>query len=196
MARTYSPADETYLSGRARKAFHYHPDTGMLRWRVGRQGGYALPGAPAGSIGKDGSVRVCLDGENYSAARLVYLYQLGYFPTHRMVFQDGNKQNLAWDNIRHDRGDFSHTRVAAYHRELRALNREIETRIANGDHAGQAALAAGGKEARAVRAYWREIIREERAAAGVPTRRQRLTEDTLEVTSKRFGAADTWREGQ
>lgn len=191
MAKTYDKEDETYLAARFRQSFLYNPDTGALLWRIARQGGYAAPGAPAGSVDKDGSMRVCLDGVNYSAARMLYLYQFGFFPKRRIVFRDGNRQNLAWENIRHDRADYAQNKVAVYHREMRALNKQIDRRIAEGTLSERDALREGGQRARGVRAYHREQIRAERAMEMLT----RHPHDTPPPpTTVRFGTPATHRQ--
>lgn len=166
MVKTYTQEDEKYLTARLRSALRYDPTTGDLFWAVTRQGGYAVAGSIAGSADKHGNVRVCLDGVNMSAARAIHLYQLGYLPPHRISFRDGNPKNLAWDNIFNVQKSHSQSKVASYRREMRALDKEIDKRIAEGDLSGREALRAGGSEARGVRAYRREEIRRERAKDG------------------------------
>lgn len=191
MPRYHSPEDEAYLAERVRQALHYNPSTGAMRWRITRQGGFAVRGAPAGSVSTKGDVRICIDGQNMTAARAAHLYQLGKLPEHRIVFRDGNRQNLAWENIRYAAGDLSNTKIAAYHRELRSVNQEIEQRLRESDRTTQTIIQAGGKDARAIRASIRQDIRKERFEATL-TARHLSPDAEPEHTSNRFGSDNTW----
>lgn len=182
--------DELYFRSRVRQLLDYNPDTGSITWRIARQGGYAIPGERAGSFNDTGHSRICIDGKNHSSARLAWLLKLGYFPDHRICFSDGNPKNLRWDNIKHERENLSGTRIATYHRSMRSINKEIAQRVASSDSAMRDAFAAGGRDARSIRAYWRNIIRQEMAEAGINPMPH---DDKPPKEDKRFGTSATRR---
>ena len=88
------------IQKRLKEILHYDPETGIFRWLVTRGG--RTPGTIAGSINKlSGYRHIRINGKIYRAARLAHLYVEGYFPEHDMDHRDRNKNNDAWENLRH-----------------------------------------------------------------------------------------------
>lgn len=108
---------------RVRELFDYDPETGLLTWRQLRRGRFGKPGDEAGSVDRSGHIRVGMDGKVYSAARLVYLHRTGILPT-RIIYLDGNPQNLRWDNLADIADGYSLTKSARAARERRSVREE------------------------------------------------------------------------
>lgn len=64
---------------RLKELLHYDLDSGIFIYKVDR-GRLAKSGQVAGSIGSKGYIKITVDGKEYSAHRLVYLYMEGRFP--------------------------------------------------------------------------------------------------------------------
>lgn len=66
-------------AGRLREVLKYHPDSGVFVWRVDR--GYRFKaGSVAGCIDPKGYTRIGVDGLQYMAHRLAWLYMTGEWP--------------------------------------------------------------------------------------------------------------------
>lgn len=76
----------------------YDRKTGAFTWRVNR-GRRAKAGDPAGHKTPAGHRMIGIDGRLYSAARLAWLYVTGDLPPCRLVYVDGNPDNLAFHNL-------------------------------------------------------------------------------------------------
>lgn len=67
---------------RVRELFNYDPDTGKFTWKIARAG--RKPGDPAGGTTKKWNgytrVQMVIDGRNYKAHRIVWLYIYGEWP--------------------------------------------------------------------------------------------------------------------
>lgn len=104
---------------------HYDGRNGMLTWRVNR-GRNARAGDEAGTIRPDGMVAVIIEGRNYLAHRLIWLYKTGAFPKGRLKFNDGDPSNLKWANIIEEKATFSESPQARYQRAYRARVRLMQ----------------------------------------------------------------------
>lgn len=82
---------------RLKELFTYEPDTGILRWRSG--GGNKKKSLIAGTPNKWNYLAVKVDGVNYTAHRLAWLYIYGYMPS-QLDHIDGNPHNNAIANLR------------------------------------------------------------------------------------------------
>ena len=82
---------------RLRAVLHYDPATGVFICRVAR-GGRRI-GERVGTFMPDGPV-IVVDGRQYRAARLAYLYMTGRWPRDRIDIANRNNRDLRWENLR------------------------------------------------------------------------------------------------
>jgi hypothetical protein len=85
---------------RLRTIVNYDPDTGLFTWvsAAGRHGRYPA-GSPAGFM-HGGYVCICIDGFDYRAHRLAWLWMTGAWPSSNLDHRDLNRANNRWDNLR------------------------------------------------------------------------------------------------
>jgi hypothetical protein len=76
----------------------YDPDTGRFTWRVSR--GTVRAGSPAGWLHKLGYVYIGLNGKNYKAHRLAWVYTYGTDPVGLIDHIDRNPANNGLANLR------------------------------------------------------------------------------------------------
>lgn len=83
---------------RLERLLNYDSETGVFRWRGGHK--RVRAGAVAGVIDKDGYVIICIDGRNYRAHRLVWLWMTGDWPVDEIDHRDMSRSNNRFDNLR------------------------------------------------------------------------------------------------
>jgi len=76
----------------------YDPETGLFTWKVSRQG--VKKGSVAGSDSHDGYIKIKIDGKDYYAHRLAWLYEYGYFPENGLDHEDRIKHHNWIKNLR------------------------------------------------------------------------------------------------
>lgn len=82
---------------RLRELLHYEPEVGVFSWKAPRRG--VRPGR-TGNVRPDGYIRIGIDGVNYLAHRLAWLYMTGGWPTIDVDHRDGNPSNNQFINLR------------------------------------------------------------------------------------------------
>lgn len=81
---------------RLKQLITYNPSTGEFTWRINKPPrGFA--GEPCGKM-NDASLRIMIDGRNYAAARIAWLYVTGNMPE-RIKFVDGDITNFRFKNL-------------------------------------------------------------------------------------------------
>ena len=81
-----------------KKILKYNSETGVFTWLVSKSG---IKRKLAGSIDREGYRRIGIEGKNYSASRLVWLYMEGYFPEYQIDHINRIKNDDRWENLRH-----------------------------------------------------------------------------------------------
>jgi hypothetical protein len=84
---------------RLRAILHYDPETGEFRWRK-RMSPRAPAGHIAGTLTRDGYRVIAINGRNYRAHRLAWLYVTGEWRTETIDHRDGDPSNNRWNNLR------------------------------------------------------------------------------------------------
>jgi len=82
---------------RLKELLNYDPETGIFTWVANRQ--KVTIGDVAGTINK-GYRAIRIDGKQYKAHRLTFLYMTGNFPKEHTDHIDGDKLNNRWANLR------------------------------------------------------------------------------------------------
>jgi len=81
-----------------KQALNYDPDTGEFIWKVAKSGRSC--GGKAGSLTDRGYVRIALNGKQYKAHRLAWLYMTGEWPNNQIDHIDTIRTNNKWSNLR------------------------------------------------------------------------------------------------
>jgi hypothetical protein len=88
---------------RVRELMTYDPETGLLRWLVAAGRGYCRKqiGDIAGYISSTtGYCYIGIDGREYGAQRLAWLWMTGRWPLHQIDHRDMDRANNRWSNLR------------------------------------------------------------------------------------------------
>lgn len=85
-------------SEKLRKLFKYEPDTGLLFWRVSPAFS-VRPGDRAGTI-INGYVRITIEGQRYSAHRIVWAMMTGLWPKKDLDHVNRVRRDNRWVNLR------------------------------------------------------------------------------------------------
>jgi hypothetical protein len=90
-------AKELITATRLREILSYEPDTGVLAWRVSGRG--RKPCGVAGTPCR-GYTHVKVDGGQYLAHRLAWLYMTGEWPPDQIDHVSGDRADNRWLNLR------------------------------------------------------------------------------------------------
>ena len=78
---------------------HYDPNTGIFKWKVGARNSIKV-GAIAGCKDSAGYFRIRINGKDYKAHRLAWLYMEGYWPEPEIDHINGVRHDNRWKNLR------------------------------------------------------------------------------------------------
>jgi len=81
---------------RLKQQFHYDPLTGVFTRLTGPRG----VGAPSGYVHSRGYVHISVEGVEYKAHRLAWLYMTGEWPLLQIDHEDTVRSNNVWTNLR------------------------------------------------------------------------------------------------
>jgi hypothetical protein len=84
---------------RLREVLSYDPLTGIFKWRVATSSRVRV-GDVAGGTNKEGYRVIGVDGTQYLAHRLAWIYVTGRQPNLCLDHKDGNRSNNRFDNLR------------------------------------------------------------------------------------------------
>lgn len=82
-----------------RSILHYDPLTGVFMWK-GKRARRDMQGVVAGTIGRSGHVKICINKSLYYAHRLAWFYMTGNWPKNQIDHIDGNPASNIFTNLR------------------------------------------------------------------------------------------------
>ncbi len=83
---------------RLKELLHYNPDTGCFTYLLSR--GHFKAGAIAGFLNGRGYIRIGIDGKEYQAHRVAFLYITGEFPSKEVDHINHVKTDNRFSNLR------------------------------------------------------------------------------------------------
>lgn len=102
---------------RLREVLSYAPESGQFTW-VKPTSNRVRAGSPAGVKSGHGYLRVSIDGVNYYAHRLAWMWLHGEMPSREIDHRDGNRSNNRPENLRQ-----AEHRENAQNQKLRSTNK-------------------------------------------------------------------------
>lgn len=93
--KSFTPINQHIL----KNLLTYYPLTGLFYWNITR-GGKALAGSKAGSPDSCGYIRIRINGTEYSAHRLAWMYIHGTFPSCEIDHINGICDDNRLENLR------------------------------------------------------------------------------------------------
>lgn len=90
----------TTLQYRLKKLLAYDQHSGLFMWNNEVNGNNRMAGKVAGSIDGAGYVQIQIDGKDYKAHRLAWLYMTGALPKEQIDHKDHVRTNNRFDNLR------------------------------------------------------------------------------------------------
>ena len=91
-------AKSDFTAQRVRELLNYDPRTGLLTWKIGRK--KAACGSLAGTVTKDGYVRISIDGVKVYAHCAAWLLEHGTWPAAQIDHINGVRDDNRIENLR------------------------------------------------------------------------------------------------
>lgn len=92
-------ADNRISAERVREVLSYDPETGIFRWKVATSSRVSV-GDIAGQTTWNGYIVIGIDGANWRAHRLAWLYMTGDWPKEHTDHINGKRDDNRWSNLR------------------------------------------------------------------------------------------------
>jgi hypothetical protein len=140
---------DTLTADYVRSILHYDPDSGVFTWL--RSGGKAARGMPAGKTMR-GYTLIGIDGKQYFASRLAWLYMTGEWPSLLVDHKDRDKGNDSWGNLRlatHSENCANYVRRGTYPRGVYRYNQKYRATCRRGGRVTHSKMFETPEEAHA-----------------------------------------------
>ncbi len=106
---------------RLREVLSYHPWTGEFRWRLQLSLRIKV-GDLAGRLTDQLFIKIRIDGREYLAHRLAWLYMKGKWPTRLINHRNRRRSDNRWPNLR----EATNSQIAAHARSRRRMSRGVD----------------------------------------------------------------------
>jgi hypothetical protein len=149
---------------RLRELFIYYPEAGALKWRI-QNSCRIRPGDEAGYLDVNEYVVVGVDGDHLFAHKICWAIYYGEWPDFPVAFKDGDRHNLAIDNLEKLEERFIRQRGTNIHKQPRLSStgyRGVQERRKSGRYFARINgkyLGTFSTAAEAARAYDREAVK-------------------------------------
>ena len=84
-----------------KELLHYHPESGIFRWRQARKNNSIPPWSVAGSMDGRGYIQINIAKKRWKAHRLAWVYMTGQHPPGEIDHINGVRTQNDWLNLRH-----------------------------------------------------------------------------------------------
>jgi hypothetical protein len=106
---------------RLREVLSYDPQTGEFRWRIPLSRKLKV-GKVAGRVTDQSYITIRIDGRDYLAHRLAWLYVTGEWPAKQIDLRNRNRSDIRWSNLR----EATNAQNQANSRDRRTLSRGVD----------------------------------------------------------------------
>jgi len=87
-------------AAKLRRALKYSPSTGKFWWKHCPRNTWMIGREAGCPVGRYGHLRICIDGRNYYAHRLAWLYHYGKWPKGKLDHKNNNPKDNRIKNLR------------------------------------------------------------------------------------------------